>query len=196
MRIAVETGAGQRLPLNRHPLVQAPHLALTIGQRSRCPARKTPVHPFDATAQQFGDAEALGDRAGDELVGRRDDQQAIAALAMPAQQRIGRRQQQRMDAFAHKLGAQRRQALRRAPRQRPQGKRGVGRDVQFAALVVLKKPLVAGAKDRAVDHAASAQKLTPKVIAVTGDKRVVEIENGQGHGWEPMRRSDGRGAQA
>ena len=61
------------------------------------------------------------------------------------------------------------------------GEAQVSDDIQFAGLVVGVKLFVAGGETSAVYQTASADKLTPQIVAVAAYQGVVQIKNGQCH---------------
>jgi hypothetical protein len=87
-----------------------------------------------------------------------------------------------LDTLLDKRLLQRREIGGAAPAQGRENEVEVGVDIELAALVVGIEAIVLCREAVRVHEPVAAQELPPAMIAVTGDERVVEIENGEGHG--------------
>jgi hypothetical protein len=126
-------------------------------------------------------AELARDRRRDEAVGGGDDRAELARLEMPAHQCTRRRQDHGRDARAHEFGMPARELVGRVVGERAQGEAQVFVDVERAGDVLLVVDAVLRLVLRAVDHAPVAHELAPFVVAVAGEQRIVEVEQGQAH---------------
>ena len=184
MRVAI-AGAlaevAETAPEAGEPLVQAAHLAFAERRQPGDPAGEAPVALLRLGGDQMLDAEGVRDRAGDEAVGRGDDCAQVALLQVAAHQRARRRQHHRRDALAHELAVPGVERLGRVVGERPQRKAEEFVDVQRAGLVLLVERTVLRFVVGALEHAAIDQELAPLVVAVAGEQRVVEVEQGQAH---------------
>ena len=72
------------------------------------PGRRAVGVALEPGGDQRVDAEGRGDRRGDEVVGRRDEGDPVAALAVRLDQRLRLRPQRRRDDLAHEALARRR----------------------------------------------------------------------------------------
>ncbi len=85
------------------------------------------------------------------------------------------------DARAHEFRVPAREVLGRVVGERAQREAEVLMDVERAGLVLLVVHAVLRLVGGALDHALVAHELAPLVVAVAGEQRVVEVEQGQAH---------------
>ena len=135
--------------------------------------------------QQGLDAQARGNRRGDETVGGGDDHQLVAGLAMLAQQRLALGQNDRLDDLGHELGLPARQLGSLGARQDGLGEALVGHHIELAGAVVGVEGIVACTVFDGIDAAGLAEEFAPAVVAVAGQQGVVEVEEGKAHVWIP-----------
>ena len=126
--------------------------------------------------QQVLDAESLGNRPGDELVGGGDDGDQITGLAVPPQQIKRCGLHLRADHLVDEAAAGRLLVGRRtlAPGLGAEG--DVGVDVERAGQVLAVELVVAQAVQVGVDPAQRDHELAEGVVGVAGNQRAVEVE--------------------
>ena len=102
-RVAVEGAAVQGAVVLGQPVLQAGDLAGLVARNVGGAPGVAAVSHFAFGGQQRIDAQARGNRRGNEAVGGGDDQQLVARRAVLGQQRLALGQDDRLDAVAHKL---------------------------------------------------------------------------------------------
>src|SRR5574341_318803 len=185
VRIAVEDAVLAGLQPQAEPgqpLVDALDLALAKARRAGDAAGEAAVHRLGLGRDEVRHAEFARDRRRDEAVGGGDHGAQVAGVAVARHQLARAWRDHRQDARAHEIGVPARELLRAVRGERTQREAEVLVDVERARLVLLVVLRILRLVLVARQHAAIDQELAPLVVAVAGEQRVVEVEQGQVHG--------------
>ena len=179
VRIAVEPAVPQCLPLFLHPAFQPRHLAFAVAWRARDPAGEAPVVLLRLGGDQVRNIELLGDRRGDEAVGRGDDDERIAVRTVQVHERTGGGRDHGQNLVPHVLPVPAVEAGAVVGGERFQGEREKLHDIERARLILGVVAIVLAFVFRAVDNVVLDQEPAPGVVAVAAQQRVVEVKDGE-----------------
>ena len=173
--------------MSGQPGLQACDLALAEARNTAYPTGVASVVLFRVGGDQVRDPQAACDRRGDERVGRGDDHQSVAGLAVPIDQLFGGRRDQRLDLFTHEAGVPGVELRAWMFAEWLQRERQKLHDVQAAFAVFPVESLVLALVALRIDHAEFAEESTPQVVGVSSEQRIVEVKDCERHALSPRR---------
>src|SRR5262245_5004385 len=184
VRVAVEPAplkARERLADPGQPLLDPRDLAVAEARDARDFPGEAAGADLGLGRDEMRDAELARDRRRDERVGRGDDRAERARVAVPRYELARAGADHRSDLGVHERGVPGVELPARMARERNELEIEELVDIERAGLVLAEELVVLRLVALAVEHAALDQELRPLVIAVTGEKRVVEVEERELH---------------
>ena len=156
-----------------HPAFQTGHFTVLKARNADGLSGVAAFNHFRMWRDNMSNAQTLCDRIGNKPIGRRNNQQSIAALFVVTDQVSGLLADQRFDAVVEKYIPFRMHMISVVFRQWAHGKFKILMDIKTARFVLFVKMIVAALVDFGVDQTAVDEKLAPGVVAVAREKRMV-----------------------